>query len=119
MTENEMLEAAALAVGKEISFGPEGVLFRNKGEQYWKGWWNPRYNSGDALDVAAVLRLRIEPGKHVGDGCSVHAYPAWDNVASCTAFRDNPSEQMRAAILQVAAEIGISKYGYKLKKGKS
>ena len=116
MTENEMLEAAALAVGKEISFGPEGILYRNKGEQHWKGWWNPRENSGDALELAAMLRLKIEPGKYLGDGCTVYASPVWHGVASCTAFRDNPVDQMRVAILRVAAEIGKVVYGYKSKE---
>ena len=119
MTENEMLEAAALAVGKEISFGPEGVLFRDRAEQYWKGWWNPKQNSADALDLAAALRLTIKPGKHVGDGCTVEADGWGVPITSCTAFRLNPSDQMRTAILHVAAEIGVTFYGYKPNKEKS
>lgn len=116
MTENEMLEAAALAVGKEISFGPEGVLFRQKGEPHWKGWWNPHYNNGDAFELAAILRLTIKPGKHLGDGCTVEADGWGVPITSCTAFRNDPLEQMRIAICIVAAEIGVTIYGYKSKE---
>lgn len=115
MTENEMLEAAAMAVGKEISFGPEGILFRNKGEEYWKGWWNPSYNSGDAFDLAAMLRLTVKPGKYLGDGCTVETDGWGIPITSCTAFRQDPIDQMRIAILYVAAEIGVKVYGYKPK----
>ena len=119
MTDNEILEAAALAAGKEISFGPEGILFRQRGEQYWRGWWNPNQNSGDALELAATLRLIVKPGKYLGDGCTVEAQGWGVPIASCTAFRDSPAEQMRIAILRVAAEIGVTIYGYKLNKEKS
>lgn len=66
--------------------------------------WNPLDRNGDALELAAVLGLRIISGKYKGDGCTVEATRF--SVASCTAFYDDPSEQMRVAIVLTAAEIG-------------
>lgn len=67
-------------------------------------FWNPLTDDGDALRLAVALRLKIIPGKHPGDGCTVEAQRS--GIAGCTAFRDDKHEQMRYAIVCVAAEIG-------------
>lgn len=109
MTEEEFneLKLVAKAIGKEISFGSEGILFRNKGEKYWKGWWNPKENNGDALELAAILRLQIDNGKYQGDGCTVSADKVYPGVTGCTAFTENgdPTEQLRFAIWYVALNV--------------
>lgn len=66
--------------------------------------WNPLTSDGDALQLAAQLRLRVLPGKHPGDGCTVES--PQDGIAGCTAFYDDPAKQMRVAIVRVAAEMG-------------
>ena len=75
--------------------------------------WNPLDRSGDALELAAILGLRVLPDKNKGGGCAVEATRF--SVAGCTAFYDDPSEQMRVAIVLTAAETG--KYLKKVMKG--
>lgn len=107
MTDRELLAMAAKA---------GGIDHRPDVDKRVTGWgvtgmpqlvdWNPLADDGDALRLAAHLRLRILPGKHKGDGCTVEAQER--GVAGCTSFRDSTdmAEQMRHAIVHVAAEIG-------------
>ena len=66
--------------------------------------WNPLDRSEDALDLAATLKLKIIPGKHKGDGCTVKSNQA--GVVNCTAFGVTGVSQMRTAITRVAANTG-------------
>ncbi len=114
MNDRALLELAAKAVGGEFS---PGTTQKRTGES-WDEWewigpmgikldgvvYYPLELNGDALWLAATLRLVIRPGKHKGDGCTVESQR--DGVAGCTSFRDCPQEQMRYAIVFVAAEIG-------------
>ena len=108
MKHKELLEMAAKAVGYKVRVyagmvvepGTDCVcVFSNNGFK-----WNPLTGDGDALRLAADLRLMVKPGKHKGDGCTVESQR--QGIAGCTAFRDDPAEQMRVAIVTVAAEIG-------------
>lgn len=68
MTEREMLEAAARAVGwegaeyqdmqgwGEVRYGLSTAMWVN--EEI--GYWNPRVGSHDALELAAALRISVE-----------------------------------------------------------
>lgn len=111
MNDRELLELAAKAVGYTVDIalydGRDG-MFRGlvifDAEDRFD--WNPLVDDGDALRLAAKLRLQILPGKHVGDGCSVN--PTSHTTCGVTVFRDskNMAEQMRYAIVMAAAEIG-------------
>lgn len=122
MTEKEMLEAAAKAAGILLDYElhPEGKSFmcQSRGlATYLGSWWHPGKSNDDALNLAALLRLKIIPGKYSGDGCTVEAQGVWaEGSTSCTAFRKNASEQMRLAILHVASEIGVVHFGYQPEK---
>lgn len=96
-TDLELLELAAKAACVNLSGGVDehGAYEEN---------WNPLDNDGEALRLAALLRLRVLPGKHLGDGCTVESKQ--EGIAGCTAFHDDPATQMRRAIVHVAAEIG-------------
>lgn len=104
----ELLEWAAKAAG--LNFTRQNYAEPGEFDDGWGmvsgigEYWNPRTDDGDSLRLAAALRLKITPGKHKGDGCTVESQR--DGIAGCTAFRDDPREQMREAILIVAAEIG-------------
>ena len=108
-TDRELLELAAKAAGIELiswtnmydacdEIGGRFIT-RPRGEP-----WNPLEDDGDALRLAVALRLKIIPGKHPGDGCTVEAQRS--GIAGCTSFQDDKHEQMRYAIVRVAAEIG-------------
>lgn len=108
--ERALLEAAAKAAG--LPYTRENFVAVG---EFTHGWgmvaridtfWNPLADSGQALDLAAHLRLKVIPGKHKGDGCTVESQQP--GIAGCTAFRDDPAEQMRFAIVRVAAEIGAA-----------
>lgn len=107
-TDRELVLLAAKAIGRKVdriaedavNFG--GLFFEDHDREAYA--WNPLVDDGDALRLAANLRLQVKPGKHLGDGCTVETQR--DGIAGCTAFYDDPSEQMRYAIARAAAEIG-------------
>ena len=103
MTESdkELLMLAVKAVGCRVArVADDGAALLLEGVQRP---WNPLTDDGDALRLAAALRLRIYPGKHHGDGCAVESQSA--GVAGCTSFTDSGdmAEQMRRSITRVAA----------------
>ena len=111
MNNRELLELAALAAGvtgtyRALDSDFEGKFSEGISEHYGYKWWNPLEDDGDALRLAADLRLKIIPGKHKGDGCTVESQQ--EGVRSHTVFFDNPIKQMRFAVTYVAAEIGKS-----------
>lgn len=103
--DRELLELAAKAA--EFTVLPKGRTDGNflvLGGDYGDFIWNPLTDDGDALRLAALLRLQINPGKHLGDGCTVETQRA--GIAGCTAFYNDKAQQMRQAIVRAAAEIG-------------
>lgn len=117
MSDRELLELAANAAGLEVLTNIEvlgsGVWIIEKYRSVYSGerpeyLWNPLDDDGDALRLAANLRLEIIPGKHAGDGCSVN--PKRHQVPGVTVFRDSKdmAEQIRRAVVMCAAEIGRS-----------
>lgn len=105
MKDYELLELAAKAAGYRFSWvGAD----RDIPETVEKGTWNPLAIHGDALRLAADLRIKIIPGKHKGDGCSAESM-FWKAVG-VTVFRDGDmAKQMCRAITMVAANIQIEK----------
>lgn len=100
MSDEKQLELAAKAAGLEFwAHGDGGTYIGNPMRR-----WNPLTDDGDALRLAADLRLKILPGRHKGDGCTVESQR--QGIPGCTTFRDDKREQMRRAIVHVAAEIG-------------
>lgn len=101
--DRELLELAAKTVGAEWTQRGYWILPRADG--VWQEW-DPFESDGDALRLAAALRLQILPGKHQGDGCSVN--PTSHSTPGVTAFVESKdmAEQIRRAIVLTAAEIG-------------
>ena len=100
----ELNTLAAKAIGyrvSEMSFTGGLYLIGEDEEEFL---WDPMDYSGDALDLAIALRLKIIPGKSINDGCTVESYDS--SVCSCTTFMVDKEEQTRFAIVKVAAEIG-------------
>lgn len=100
--DRELLELAAKAAGHRID--PIDAMHD---PEDW-AVWSPLTDDGDALRLAAKLRLQILPGKHYGDGCSVN--PTGHPTPGVTSFVESKdmAEQMRRAITWAAAEIGRS-----------
>lgn len=119
MTEREMLEAAARAMGwegaeyqdmqgwGEVRYGFSTAMWVN--EEI--GYWNPRVGSHDALELAAALRISVE-----------HSAPGIEKPWVAARFKDERreilcnepvcdeserGEAMRMAILRCAARIGL------------
>ncbi len=108
-TDRELLELAAKAAGIRLdSCGENGGWYWPDGKDgaAMPAPWNPLGVDGDALRLAATLRLQILPGKHHGDGCSVN--PTHHSTPGVTSFVESKdmAEQMRRAITWAAAEIG-------------
>lgn len=106
MSDKELLELAAKAAGiVALRWGIDKPERQMSGEgQFIGATWNPLADDGDALRLAADLRLKVLPGRHKGDGCTVESQR--QGIAGCTTFCDDKREQMRRAIVHVAAEIG-------------
>lgn len=104
MNDHELLALAAKAAGG-LEYVESCAAWIEVDANGRRGmWWHPLTDDGDALQLAAKLRLLIKPGKHYGDGCTAE-YQHY-GVTSCTVFRDDPAEQMRRSIVMTAAEIG-------------
>jgi len=105
MSDRELLELAAKAAGIEGKYfdsaNPIHTGIYRAGHDYY---WNPLISDSEALRLAVKLRLVIKPGKHLGDGCTVESQQP--GITSWTAFEDDKAEQMRRAIVGVAAETG-------------
>lgn len=108
MTDRELLELAAKAAGLTMLDTLPNMPFWANAHEGLMGPWNPLEDDGDALRLAADLRLQILPGKHVGDGCSVN--PTHHTTAGVTVFLDSNCmrEQIRLTVVMCAAEIGRS-----------
>lgn len=102
MSDEELTELAAKAV-RLPECGWMGPAFMYVKDNRLTDW-NPLADDGDALRLVSDLRLKVLPGKHQGDGCTVETQRA--GIAGCTTFRDDKREQMRRAIVLAAAEIG-------------
>lgn len=107
MSDSELVELAAQAVGLAGVYDADFEMLMLFDSAVVPTMWNPLKSDADALQLAADLRLLIKPGKHLGDGCTVEAQSP--GIAGCTCFRDDKREQMRRAIVHVAAEIGKAK----------
>ncbi|TCQ94072.1 hypothetical protein [Pseudomonas sp. JUb52] len=105
-TDRELLELAAKAAGYEIEWVRNSGCHYRCEEEIGREQWCPLDDDGDALRLAAALRLQILPGKHHRDGCSVN--PTHHNTPGVTSFVESKdmAEQMRRAITWAAAEIG-------------
>ncbi len=97
MTDRELLEMAAKAIGLTLQYNYLGGRDANQP-------WDPLTDDGDALRLAAKLRLIIKPGKYWGDGCTVDTQR--NGIPGVTAFYDDKENQMRRAIVSAAANIG-------------
>jgi hypothetical protein len=108
MTDRELLELAAKAVGLSLEqgagFPPEKCLGACWDGDTWD-YWNPLDDNCDALRLAVKLRLMV-------------AWDRWnDNGYVCIRHRDldeeigipvdqSPEQTVRRAIVRAAAEIG-------------
>lgn len=100
MTDLELLELAAKAIGEEFHSGHITV----SGKQYEWVEWNPLTDDGDALRLAVKLGLQVY-GREIG--CSVDDYIFVDE-ADCGG---DPYAATRRAIVRAAAEIGKQQGG--------
>jgi len=120
--DRELLRLAAKAAGIQIEFlshanGLESVVAEHAdpGKHVTDGYmWNPLGDDGDALRLAVLLSLRIEPytGVKMGtesalvanitDVYSLHSY----KVALSESHGLDPNPATRRAIVRAAAEIG-------------
>jgi hypothetical protein len=99
MTDRELLEAAAKAVGLEVichaSYPNGGVYVKGMEDD-----WNPLTDDGDALRLAVKLKMGVNfDGEKVGANCGRGAVEVFGN---------DPLAATRRAIVKVAAEIGRS-----------
>lgn len=117
MNEREMLELAAKAVGYHVdfslcaSFDGETYYTHDRGWHDGNHWWNPLIDDGDALRMAAKLRLDLCWNENEGPW-EFNAWPQGGGMGSneCPSegHGDDNASAMRKAIVRAAAEIGKS-----------
>jgi hypothetical protein len=102
MTDRELLELAAKAEGHAVEFDEvSGLSFFDT--RYTGILWDPLHSDGDALRLAAALRINIYFG-HEGEG-PIHCGPfGKDGATEWDAGTEQ--ESLRRAIVRAAAEIG-------------
>lgn len=116
MTDQEMMELAALAAGLELLRDEDGSIVYGKlmgvlpigDENIDTEWWNPKDDDGDALRLAVKLQMFMQPCKTMGGKLvEVSAYPSGrgDCLASVPIGSD-PYAATRLAVLRAAAEMG-------------
>jgi hypothetical protein len=114
MTDRELLELAAKAAGREVGRDDQcdpidrkycaGLGLWCVGP--WAGWFNPLNDDGDALRLAAKLKIDLE-----WQATSIHPEPAIeaykrDEKAGHFYCASEHENDYRRAIVRAAAEIG-------------
>ncbi|MEH3454065.1 hypothetical protein [Phytobacter diazotrophicus] len=109
MTDRELLELAANAIGGEYrmdAFGGMYLAFKPK----WNGVsWNPLENDGDALRLAVKLGIEIHPDRQVSEIQTAFCVQRGSRLVGLNNYEEFGSNEMaatRRAIVRAAAEIG-------------
>ena len=98
--DKELLELAAKAAG--ITLGEYWTPYLGSHHDHF---WNPLTDDGDALRLAVLLRIEVEPWIH---GNSEFARAAVCEVLVDEPHGDDPLAATRRVIVRAAAEIGRS-----------
>jgi len=107
MTDMEMLELAAKAIGERLVPFEKLPILDIEGSPFW----NPRMDSKDAFDLAARLQVDI---RHIGkdadefpirNSCVIVTQRNWRGFVA-EQHGEDPYAALRLAILRAAAEIG-------------
>ena len=115
MTDRELLERAAKAIGMEYNERrtpyPSPALYRGvTGPVEYQGWWNPFKDDGDALRLAVALHM-----EHCNYGAiqlaAVKVINQWlpnrfIRLEEYYSRGDDPTAATRRAIVRAAAAIG-------------
>ena len=120
MTEREMLELAATAIGLENHYWGEVptenlldyvVITTHDDGRVSTHKWNPLGDDGDALRLAVKLNLDIRYESYDA-GIAVIVGAAWDGAPEAVheIFERDGACALRRAIVRAAAEIGRSKH---------
>jgi hypothetical protein len=105
-TDRELLELAAKAIGLELmQFELEDGCFEEAFRTI-SGYWNPLTDYGDALRLAA--KLRIATTYPLDENCVRCWYGNEGTEPICLDLGDDPCAATSRAIVLAAAEIGTS-----------
>ena len=99
MTDRELLEKAAKAVGLDLRWQDDKPHI---GDWLSRKWWNPLADDGDALRLAVKLKIDIRPSM---GGQTKFSY-TWKNGSSYGEVSDDPYAATRRAIVRAAALLG-------------
>lgn len=110
MTDRELLEAAAKAAGLPVEWDGDGFVIASKFRGHLTNYdpWNPLTDDGDALRLAARLRLTVgDEDQSVRS--MAFAYARHTDMPRCyEPSQEDPAAAYRRAIVRAAAEIGRS-----------
>lgn len=102
LTDQELLELAAKAAGREIWFDPQGRCC----EMGYSVEWNPLTYDGDALRLAVKLRIDLEWREDGRIAAYRHAYADGHCFTAIESSREDCAAATRRAIVRAAAAIG-------------
>ena len=107
MTEREMLEAAARAVGMQAEYEAGGMWVDDGVSGGGRIYWNARHKSSDSWDLVAALRISVEHNGPDEKEPWVLAYIeteyAIERYAENVPDESQRADRMRLAILRCAA----------------
>lgn len=113
MSDRELLEKAAKAVGVEVFFNELGFCQINSNHiSAGPKFWNPLLDDGDALRLAVKLNLDIRYESYDA-GVAAIVGAAWDDAPEAVheIFERDGPRAVRRAIVRAAAAIADSKGG--------
>jgi hypothetical protein len=99
MTDRELLEAAAKAIGWRWSIAD--LVWYDDQAGTWTKDWNPLVDDGDALRLA--VKLGIACSVRRGNACATYEGPHGFFVPMDEPVRDDPCAAARRAIVRAAA----------------
>lgn len=110
MSDQQLLELAALAVGMPAPYDEHGIFNAWVGDPVHGHWWNPLEDDGDALRLAMALELGVvckRGSDPYEKNRSVATDPyRVDQLRIVEPHRGKPEYATRRAIVRAAAEIG-------------
>jgi len=105
MSDQQLLELAALAVGMPAPYDEHGIFNAWVGDPVHGHWWNPLEDDGDALRLAMKLGICIQFIPECDTACAYQERPTTGEPFNVHVAGLGDIETRRV-ITQAAAEIG-------------
>lgn len=106
MTDQEMMELAALAAGYVVMRSRiPGEMLKQKGADWYH--WNPKDDDGDSRRLEVALGMQVDIGKAPHESVYATITTAENHLVASMKLGPDPYAATRLAVLRAAAEMGL------------